>query len=73
MRAAEPMPDVRKLRLFDSCMTLGRGVLKGCPEWITADNVLALMDRYDVAAALVHEVHARVTYPREDGILRIFR
>jgi len=71
VQAAETMPDIRELHLFDSCLTLGRGVLKGCPEWVTAGNVLALMDRYDIAEALVHEAHARVTYPREDGNRRL--
>lgn len=71
MQAAGKMPEIRELRLFDSCLTLGRGVLKGCPEWVTADNVLALLDRYEIAEALVHDVHARVTYPRQDGNRRL--
>ncbi|KPJ70625.1 MAG: hypothetical protein AMS14_10275 [Planctomycetes bacterium DG_20] len=71
MRAAKPMPDIRDLRLFDSCMTLGRGVLAGCPEWLTRDNVLAVMDRYDIAEALVHDHHARFVYPREEGNRRL--
>ena len=71
MRAAKPMSDIRDLRLFDSCMTLGRGVLAGCPEWLTRDNVLAVMDRYDIAEALVHDHHARFVYPREEGNRRL--
>ena len=71
MQAVEKMPDIRELRPFDSCMTLGRGVLRGVPEWVTAGNVLALMDRHDIAEALVHDVHARLVYPREDGNRRL--
>ena len=71
MQAAENVPDIRDLKLFDSCLSLGRGVLSGCPVWITADNVLEVMDRYDLAEALVHDVHARLVHPREDGNRRL--
>jgi predicted TIM-barrel fold metal-dependent hydrolase len=71
MKTMNNAPDIRELKLFDSCLSLGRGVLSGCPVWIATDNVLDVMDRYDIAEALVHDVHARLTYPREDGNRRL--
>lgn len=71
MHAVQVMPDIRDLRLFDGCMTLGRGVLAGFPRWLTRNNVLDVMDRYDIAEGLVHDVHARLIYPREDGNRRL--
>jgi predicted TIM-barrel fold metal-dependent hydrolase len=67
MRAKEKMPDLKSLQLFDSCVTLGRMVLAGCPEYLTPENILPVMDKYEIQEALVHNHHARVTYPREHG------
>jgi len=60
MNAAPAMPGLQELQLFDSCVTLGHfvGIYIA-----TADELLALMDRYMIAKALVHEYHARQTYP----------
>jgi len=63
------MPDLRELRLFDSCVTLGR--FMGGPCIATADELLAIMDRYCIEEALVHEYHARAVYPLEDGNRRL--
>jgi hypothetical protein len=71
MRAAPVMPPLKSLRLFDSCLTLGTGVHSRYPEWVTAGNVLAMMDRYEIAEALVHDNHARLMYPREHGNQRL--
>lgn len=72
MRAKEKMSAVDSLRLFDSCVTLGRIVHSEYPECLeTADDLLKLMDRYHIAEALVHEYHARVVYPREHGNSRL--
>ena len=65
------MPDVRNLRLFDSCVTLGRGVRAGTPENLTPDNIYAVMDQHDIAEAMVHEWEARVVLPRSRGNRRL--
>ncbi|MHB9034793.1 MAG: hypothetical protein ACYC6L_17320, partial [Anaerolineae bacterium] len=57
------------LRLFDSCVTLGRFSSANCIP--TADALLALMDRYGIAEALVHEYHARGVAPPEHGNRRL--
>ena len=71
MQANEKMPDLDSLRLFDSCMTLGRIVHSSVHESITHESVLDVMDRYHIAEALVHEHHARVEHPREHGNRRL--
>jgi len=67
------MPDIRELRLFDSCVTLGRIVRAGTPESLLAENILAVMDHYDIAEALVHENEARLVRPRSWGNQRLLR
>jgi predicted TIM-barrel fold metal-dependent hydrolase len=52
---------------FDSCVTLGRIVHSKFPEYVTAENVLKVMDRYHIKEALVHSQHARAIYPRRKG------
>ena len=37
----------------------------------TPEDLLSLMDRYNIAEALVHDHHARTSYPREAGNRRI--
>ncbi len=64
------MPDQKKLQLFDSCVTLGQFAPAGCQP-LTRDNILAMLDRYGIAEALVHDYHARTMYPREDGNQRL--
>lgn len=72
MEAIEKMPDIRDLRLFDSCVTLGRIVHSSYPEdFPTAANLIKMMDRYGIADALVHDHHARLIYPRADGNRRL--
>lgn len=71
MRANPGMPSLRNLRLFDSCMTLGRVIRPGPFESVTRDNILRVMDRYCIEEALVHEFHARTVYPREHGNRRL--
>jgi len=66
------MPALEDLRLFDTCVTLGRMVQPGCPEFFaTAEALLAMMDRYQIAEAVVHDHHARVIQPREHGNRRL--
>ena len=59
MRAPEKMPNLSDLRLFDSCVTLGRIVFSRCPQYLTPENILETLDRYHIVEALVHENHAR--------------
>jgi predicted TIM-barrel fold metal-dependent hydrolase len=73
MRAVRKMPDVRELALFDSCVTLGRSCMDGVPESLTAENVLATMDKHDIAEALVHSNEARLVRPRRRGNERLLR
>ena len=71
MHAVPGMPSLKSLRLFDTCMTLGMGVLSTVPEWVTVDDVLQTMDRYEIEEALVHDHHARAMCPREHGNRRL--
>jgi predicted TIM-barrel fold metal-dependent hydrolase len=72
VRAAEKMPDLESLRTFDSCVSLGRVVRDGVPASLTTvEDVLAMMDRYAIAEALVHDYHARLIHPREHGNRRL--
>jgi len=72
MEAAPKMPDIRDLHPFDSCVTLGRVLHSDYPRCLpTADAVLAMMNRYHIAEALVHEHHARLVPPREHGNRRL--
>jgi predicted TIM-barrel fold metal-dependent hydrolase len=73
MRAVKKMPHIRDLALFDSCVTLGRSCLAGVPEYLTADNVLAVMDKHDIAEALVHANEARLVKPRWRGNERLLK
>jgi predicted TIM-barrel fold metal-dependent hydrolase len=65
MLAKPEVPDLTALAPFDSCVTLGRVVMSRTPEYLTAENVLEMMDRYRITEALVHQHHARLIYPRE--------
>jgi len=73
MRATVKAPDISTLRLFDSCVTLGRVVCSGLQRSVTADNVLAVMDKYDIAEALVHSNEARLVRPKSRGNERLLR
>jgi predicted TIM-barrel fold metal-dependent hydrolase len=69
MESRPRMPGLQELKLFDSCVTLGR--FTG-PHCITnADELLEIMDHYGIAEALVHDYHARVIYPIENGNQRL--
>ncbi len=70
MQSEPAMPDQKDLRLFDSCLTLGRMARADLPS-LTRENILPLLDRYGIAEALVHDTHARTLYPREDGNRRL--
>jgi len=67
MKAVTQAPDIRSLRLFDTCVTLGRLVRAGTPESLTPDNVLGVLDKHDIAEALVHHNEARLNRPRRVG------
>ena len=71
MRAKQAAPALDTLRLFDSCLTLGRVVHSQYPQSLTADAALELMDRYHIAEALVHAHDARVIHPREHANRRL--
>ena len=71
MRANDRMPALESLGLFDSCVTLGRIVHSRHPHYLTAESILAMLDRYRIAEALVHEHHARLVHPRERGNHRL--
>lgn len=71
MRAIPVAADLNRLELFDSCISLGRIVHSKYPESLDVRSAIAMMDRYHIAEALVHEHHARTTYPREHGNRRL--
>jgi len=69
MQSTPTMPPLESLRLFDSCMTFGEFVFAACPARITRENVVATLDRYGIAEALVQHELARTVHPRRDGNL----
>lgn len=69
MQAKPAVPHLQDLNLFDSCVTLGAFVGQRCIS--SADELLAIMDRYYIAEALVHEYHARSLYPLAHGNRRL--
>jgi predicted TIM-barrel fold metal-dependent hydrolase len=69
MEANPIMPNLADLHLFDSCVTLGRFVGDICIP--TAADLVAILDRYCIAEALVHEYHARGLPPPEHGNRRL--
>lgn len=71
MKAVKKVPSLEELMVFDSCVTLGRVVLSGCPEYLIPDRIISVMDKYEIHDALVHEHHARVNCPRHHGNLRL--
>jgi len=73
MKAVQKAPDITSLRLFDTCVTLGRLCTPGVVECLTADNVLAVMDKHDIAEALVHASEARRVWPTSRGNERLLK
>lgn len=71
MRAKGQIPSLESLGPFDSCLTIGRILMPNVSVELTAKTVIKMMDRYRIAEALVHEHHARMEYPREDGNRRL--
>ncbi len=71
MQATTRMPDIKQLAPLDTCVTLGRSCMVGVPEYLTAENVLAVMDKHDIAEALVHANEARLVHPRRVGNERL--
>ena len=71
MRAKGKNPSLESLEPFDSCLTIGRILMPDASVELTAKTVIKMMDRYLIAEALVHEHHARMEYPREDGNRRL--
>ncbi len=66
---AQQAPHIRDLRPFDTCVTLGY-MTAGVPS-LVSENILSVMDKHDIAEALVHNNEARVVYPRERGNRRL--
>jgi predicted TIM-barrel fold metal-dependent hydrolase len=69
MQSNPEMPGLKELNLFDSCVTLGRFSSEICLS--SAAELIAHMDRYGIAEALVHDYHARVIHPLENGNRRV--
>ncbi len=69
MQATTQAPHIRDLGLLDTCVTLGYMTAGVTP--LSADTVLGVMDKHDIAEALVHNNEARVNYPRERGNARL--
>jgi predicted TIM-barrel fold metal-dependent hydrolase len=63
------MPGLKDLKLFDSCVTLGKFTSENCIS--TSEQLISIMDRYYIEEALVHDYHARSTYPIEHGNQRL--
>ena len=73
MEATKKAPDVAGLEVLDTCVTLGRTVGACPPPWLGPDNILDVMDKYDIAEALVHSSEARMIRPRWPGNERLLR
>lgn len=71
MQATPLAPAIRDLRLLDTCVTLGQ-MATDAPS-LTVDSLLAVMDKHDIAEALVHHNEARVAYPRARGNRRLLQ
>ena len=71
MESTHKAPSLKDLNLFDSCVTLGRIVHSYHHDHPTAKSLLDMMDRYEIAEAMVHDHYARITPPREDGNRRL--
>jgi predicted TIM-barrel fold metal-dependent hydrolase len=69
MQAKQTMPALSELGLFDSCVTLGRFSSEICIPG--AADLIAILDRYGIAEALVHDYHARMIHPLEHGNRRV--
>jgi len=71
MHAKGKIPSLESLEPFDSCLTIGRILMPNLSVDLTVNAAISMMDRYRIAEALVHEHHARMEYPREDGNRRL--
>lgn len=69
MQSVSQAPAIRDLRLFDTCVTLG--YMTAGVQSLTTENILAIMDKHDIAEALMHNNEARVVYPRQRGNRRL--
>jgi Amidohydrolase len=69
MEARNRAPDIHDLRLFDTCVTLGN--MSAHMPVLDVEGALAVMNKHDIAEALVHNNEARVIYPRERGNKRL--
>ena len=69
MQATGTAPSIEELRLFDTCVTLG--FMTAGVQCLTPDNVLGVMDKHDIAEALVINNESRVIYPRARGNRRL--
>lgn len=67
--ASQKIPGLKELKLFDSCVTLGKFTAENCIS--SSDQLLSIMDRYFIEEALVHDYHARCIYPQEHGNKRL--
>lgn len=67
MQTAATVPTLKSLDVFDSCVTLGEFTYSAFPTRISRLNILAVLDRYGIAEAMVHHQHARTVHPRSLG------
>jgi hypothetical protein len=67
--SSKKIPGLKELKLFDSCVTLGKFTGENCIS--SAGQLLSIMDRYYIEEALVHDYHARTVYPTEHGNQRL--
>ena len=67
MQATSKAPSIADLKPFDSCVTLGRAVKDVYGDAMTPEFVLSMMDKHDIAEALVHSNEARLRAPRAEG------
>jgi len=67
MRTSKEIPSIKDLEPFDACVTIGRSCLPDVPNLVSAEDVLEMMDKHDIAEALVQSNEARNDWPRSRG------
>jgi len=67
MQARENIPALAELKLFDTCVVVGRLNQSGISVSLTEDNLLPVLDRYGISEALVTSNFARLHFTHLRG------
>jgi len=67
MQTRDIIPALAELNPFDTCVVVGRLNQAGIPVSLTEENLLAVLDRYGIAEALVTSNFARLHFTHRRG------